>query len=138
MKGLRILYWLLLVIAIAILLVSYGINHNEIGDATQFIVLQTAATLLTIVSVPLIVKLSDNRVTSSDSKIFTKWNLLRMATPLAVFVICLLTYHLVKTDSSIICAVVCVLVFATMCRPGKNLGEKKEESKENEISKEKK
>ncbi len=135
MKGLKILYWLFLAIAIAILLVSYGINLNEVGDATQFIVLQTAATLLTIVSVPLIVKLSDNRVTSSDPKIFTKWNLLRMATPLAVFAICLLTYHLVKTDSSIICAVVCVLVFATMCRPGKNMGEKKEK---NEISNEEK
>ncbi len=135
MKGLKILYWLFLAIAIAILLVSYGINLNEVGDATQFIVLQTAATLLTIVSVPLIVKLSDNRVTSSDSKIFTKWNLLRMVTPLAVFAICLLTYHLVKTDSSIICAVVCVLVFATMCRPGKNMGEKKGK---NEISNEEK
>ena len=125
MKGLKISYWAFLVIAIAILLVSYGMNLREVGDATQFIVLQTVATLLTIVSVPLIIKLSDERITSKDSKIFTKWNFLRMAIPIVVFVICMLTYHLVKTDSSIICAVVCVLVFATMCRPGKNLGEKK-------------
>lgn len=129
MKGLKISYWAFLVIAIAILLVSYGMNLREVGDATQFIVLQTVATLLTIVSVPLIIKLSDERITTEDSKIFTKWNFLRMATPIVVFAICMLTYHLVKTDSSIICAVVCVLVFATMCRPGKNLGEKKEEEK---------
>lgn len=129
MKGLKISYWAFLVIAIAILLVSYGMNLREVGDATHFIVLQTVATLLTIVSVPLNIKLSDERITSEDSKIFTKWNFLRMVTPIVVFAICMLTYHLVKTDSSIICAVVCVLVFATMCRPGKNLGEKKEEEK---------
>ena len=130
-KNLKIMHIILCIASALLIIYSYRMGMNKIGDINHYITLQGIAVLLTIITIPIILKIYKNKTTNCDDKTFYKWNLIRMGTMIFVVGFNCLVYSIVHLTSQLLCAIIAAIVLIFFCMPKKEVEEAVKEQKEN-------
>lgn len=122
---------ILCIASVLLIIYSYRMGMNKIGDINHYVTLQGIAVLLTIITIPIILKIYKSKTTNCDDKTFYKWNLIRMGTMVFVIGFNCLVYSIVHLTSQLLCAIISAIVLIFFCMPKKEVEEAVKEQKEN-------
>lgn len=130
-KNLKIMHIILCIAAVLLIIYSYHMGMNKIGDINHYVTLQGIVVLLTIITIPIILKIYKKKTTNCDDKTFYKWNLIRMGTMIFVIGFNCLVYSIVHLTSQLLCAIIAAIVLIFFCMPKKEVNEPIKENETN-------
>jgi len=142
-KNLKIIYVVLVVTSAVLCIYAYILGSKYIGNPQEYVTLQSMSVILTLLSLPIILKLYNKKMMSTgadredyvdEKHIFYKWNILRMSVTFVVICMNVVTYSFVHTSSPMICALIAWMFLTFFCIPKKiKINEVKKEVEEQSV-----
>ncbi len=145
-KNLKIIYVVLVVTSAVLSIYAYVLGSKYIGNPQEYVTLQSMSVILTLLSLPIILKLYNKKMMATgadredyvdEKHIFYKWNILRMSVTFVVICMNVVTYSLVHTSSPMICALIAWMFLTFFCIPKKIKMEEVKAEKEQPVEEKK-
>lgn len=126
-KNLKIIHIIACIASLFLIIYSYKLS---IGKPTclysDYVSLQSISMLLTIVTIPVILKVYKNKTTelekkTNPDKVFYKWNIIRLS--VIFFLICLnvIVYSITHLNSYLLCEIITFIILVFFCIPKKEI-----------------